>query len=91
MDQMNNNPEWIRKKAEQEDGCNVSVGDPTTVTCAWCGGTLLRNDRLFAAAPELLEAVKYLRNYAHLADLSDITSDHLDKLIAKAEGPREGA
>lgn len=42
--------------------------------------------RLIAAAPDLLEAVKYLRNYAHLADLSDMTAEHLDAIIAKAEG-----
>jgi hypothetical protein len=35
---------------------------------------------------ELLEALKYIRNYARLADLSDWTANKLDKLIAKAEG-----
>jgi len=90
MMEMNNDPNWLKKMADKEDGCDVSVGsDPATVQCSWCGGTLLRatkvSDSLIAAAPELLEAVKYLRNYAHLADLSDITAEHLDKIIAKAE------
>ncbi len=46
----------------------------------------IANARLVSAAPELLEAVKYLRNYAHLADLSGFSADHLDTIIAKAEG-----
>jgi hypothetical protein len=90
MMEMNNDPNWLKTMADKEDGCDVSVGsDPATVQCSWCGGTLLRasqvSDSLIAAAPELLESVKYLRNYAHLADLSDITAEHLDKIIAKAE------
>ena len=89
---MNTDRKWLEEMAAKEDGCDVSVGaDPATVKCSWCGGTLLRKlstqprEEIFA---ELLEAVKYLRNYAHLADLSDITAEHLDKIIAKAEAPQ---
>jgi len=40
---MNSDPEWLRKRAEAEAECeSVAVGDPTTVECAWCHGTLLR-------------------------------------------------
>ena len=44
------------------------------------------NARLISAAPELLEVVKYLRNYARLADLSEDTVQRIDAAIAKAEG-----
>lgn len=44
------------------------------------------NARLIAAAPELLELCKYLRNYARLADLGNDTIARLDATIAKAEG-----
>jgi hypothetical protein len=46
---MNDDPEWLRKKTEQEDGCDVSVGGIPTVRCAWCGGELL--NRNAAQAP----------------------------------------
>lgn len=44
------------------------------------------NAVLMAAAPDLLELVKYVRNYAQLADLGNNTVTRLDAAIAKAEG-----
>ncbi len=46
---------------------------------------------LIAAAPDLLELCKYVRNYARLADLSEDTTSRLDAAIAKAEGREQEA
>ncbi len=46
----------------------------------------LANARLIAAAPDILRALKYVRNYAHVADLSEETMQSMDAAIAKAEG-----
>jgi hypothetical protein len=53
---MNNDPEWIRKMAAKESECeSVAVGDPLTVECAWCHGTLLRKPQ--SAPPVSAERV----------------------------------
>lgn len=95
-------PWMIERKKTRTDGINIWSGDgPAYLGTTWhiaevqgSAGDLddseeesEANARLIAAAPDLLEMLKYLRNYARLIDISDETIGNVDAVIAKASSP----